>query len=248
MVGKPGRNAVRHALPSLKETIEPLFTIVNGENSAGGVGITPDIAEELFKDGADAITLGNHAFNKREIYEYLDAGRPIVRPSNLPPTAPGSGVCFLEKEGVRLAVMNLCGRIFLEGYDDPFREFDRLHSEAGTPHVFLDFHGEATSEKVAMGYHVDGRATAIVGTHTHVQTADERVLPGGTAAITDAGMCGPTGSVIGMDRELILKRFRSSLPSKFEVANEPGVVCGVWIEADRATGRATHIERVRFES
>jgi metallophosphoesterase (TIGR00282 family) len=246
VVGKPGRQAVREGLPSLRQIHDPLFTIVNGENSAGGVGITPDIAEEIFKAGADAITLGNHAFNKREIYEYLETSKPVVRPSNMPKGVPGRGLVQVEKEGITLAVMNLCGRVFLDSYDDPFQEVDRLLSGLETDHRFVDFHAEATSEKIAMGWHLDGRATAVVGTHTHVPTADETVLPGGTAYITDAGMCGPVRSVLGMDREIILKRFRTTLPIRFEVANEPGVICGVVISVERDTGRATGIERIRF--
>ncbi|HEY0868239.1 MAG TPA: TIGR00282 family metallophosphoesterase [Fimbriimonas sp.] len=246
VVGRPGRTAVLQGLPSLQDTYQPLFTIVNGENSAGGVGITPEIAEELFKAGADAITLGNHAFNKRDIAGYLETGKPIVRPSNMPPEVPGRGMATVEKDGVQLAVINLCGRIFMESYDDPFREFDRLYATLGTRHVFLDFHAEATSEKIAMGYHCEGRATAVVGTHTHVQTADETILSGGTAYITDVGMCGPVNSVLGMHREVILKRFRTTMPQRFEVANEPGVICGVVVSVERDTGRATSIERIRF--
>lgn len=245
VVGRPGREAVAHFLPRLYRDVSPTFVIINGENSAAGVGITPSIAEELFSAGADAITLGNHAYHKKEIYEYLDRGRPIVRPANLPPQAPGVGLTFVEKSGIRLAVINLCGRVFLDGYDDPFREVDHLIEEAGTPHVFVDFHAEATSEKVAMGWHVNGRVTAVVGTHTHVQTADERVLPGGTAYITDVGMCGPIDSVLGMDREIILHRFRTSLPARFEVASQPGVISGVAIDVQRDTGRATAIRRIQ---
>lgn len=246
VVGKPGRQAVREGLPSLIETHRPLFTIVNGENAAGGVGITPDIAVEIFAAGADAITLGNHAFNKREILPYLETGAPIARPSNVPPGVPGRGMVRLVKEDVELAVINLCGRVYMDPYDDPFRELDRLLDGLPTPHRFLDFHGEATSEKIAMGYHAEGRVTAVVGTHTHVQTADETILPGGTAYITDVGMCGPKRSVLGMDREIILRRFRTSLPQRFEVANEPGVICGIVIDVERSTGHATHIARIRF--
>jgi metallophosphoesterase (TIGR00282 family) len=246
VVGRPGRTAVQQGMPSLQDTHQPLFTIVNGEKSAGGVGITPDIAEEIFRGGADAITLGNHAFNKRDIGPYLETGKPIVRPSNMPLGVPGKGVTTVEKEGIRLAVMNICGRVFMDSYDDPFREFDRVYEGLDTPHVFLDFHGEATSEKIAMGYHCEGRATAVVGTHTHVQTADETVLAGGTAYITDVGMCGPVNSVLGMDREVILRRFRTTLPQRFEVSNEPGVICGVVISVERDTGRARGIQRIRF--
>ncbi len=246
VVGRPGRYAVQHGLPTLASRYRPLFTIINGENSAGGVGITPDIAEEFLDAGADAITLGNHAFNKREISDYLDTQRPIVRPSNMPRGVPGTGIKTIGKDGIRLAVMNVCGRVFMEGYGDPFAEVDRLFESIETPHRFLDFHGEATSEKVAMGWHCDGRATAVVGTHTHIPTADETVLPGGTAYITDVGMCGPVRSVLGMDRHIILKRFRTTLPQRFEVANEPGVICGVVIGVERDTGRAVSIERVRW--
>ncbi len=246
VVGKPGREAVREGLPSLIQIHDPLFTVVNGENSAGGVGITPDIAEEIYTAGADAITLGNHAFNKREIAAYLETKKPIVRPSNMPQSVPGRGLCTVEKDGIKLAVMNVCGRIFMDSYGDPFAEVDRLFGDLDTPHRFLDFHGEATSEKIAMGWHCDGRATAVVGTHTHVTTADERVLPGGTAYITDVGMCGPINSVLGMDRHIILDRFRTTLPQRFQVANEPGVICGVVVSVERDTGRATSIERIRF--
>lgn len=246
VVGRPGRNAVREGLPSLLATYQPLFTIVNGENSAGGVGITPDIADELYSEGVDAITLGNHAFNKRDIYTYLDSERPIVRPANMPSPVPGRGLVTVHKDGIELAVMNVCGRVYMEHYDDPFACVDRILGGLATPHRFLDFHAEATSEKIAMGWHCNGRATAVVGTHTHVQTADERILPGGTAYITDAGMCGPKDSVLGMDREVILERFRTTLPMRFEVQNTPGVICGLVVSVERDSGRATSVERVRF--
>lgn len=244
IVGKPGRQAVEAGLPGLVQKHEPLFVVVNGENAAAGVGITPSIADDLFKLGVDAITLGNHAFHKREIYPYLDSGAAIVRPANLPPGSPGKGHVKVSKSGIELAVANLCGRVFLDGYDDPFRVVDRLVSEAGTPHILVDFHAEATSEKIAFGYHLDGRATAVLGTHTHVTTADETVLESGTAYITDVGMCGPRPSVIGMDKDVILRRFRTSLPTKFEVAEHPGVISGVLIGVQSDTGRATSIVRV----
>lgn len=247
VVGRPGRRAVTEALPSLKSTYRPLFTLVNGENAAGGVGITPETAEELFAAGADAITLGNHAFQKREVYPYLDSDRPIVRPANVPASAPGRGWRVLQRDGVALLVANLCGRVFMESYDDPFAAADRVLEEFPTPHVVFDFHAEATSEKTAFGWHVAGRASAVIGTHTHVQTADERVLEGGTAYITDVGMCGAETGVIGMDRDIVLGRFRTGLPAKFMVASGPGVICGVVIDVERSTGRAIGIERVRFE-
>lgn len=245
VVGKPGRIAVAEELPRLKQELEPRFTIINGENSAAGVGITPQIAEDLYAAGADAITLGNHAFNRREIASYLDSGKPIVRPINYPRGIPGRGICRIQARGIELAVINIGGRVFMDGFDDPFAAFDSLVQDIGNKHVFIDFHAEATSEKVAFGFHVDGRASAVVGTHTHIQTADETVLPQGTAYITDVGMCGPYPSVIGMDREIILQKFRTSMPTRFEVANEPGVICGVAIDVLEETGRAVGIQRIR---
>lgn len=246
VVGRPGRTAVKEGLPLLIDEHRPLFVIINGENSAGGLGITPAIAEEFYSAGADAITLGNHTFNKRDIDSYLDSGKPIVRPHNIAPSVPGKGLIQIQKQGVQLAVMNLSGRVSMDPiYDDPFRTFDELTANLQTPHRFLDFHAEATSEKIAMGYHCEGRATAVVGTHTHVTTADEKVLAGGTAYITDVGMCGPENSVLGMDRNIILRRFRTGLPEKFEVANEPGVISGVKICVEKDTGRAKSIERFR---
>lgn len=244
IVGRPGRDAVHAALPGLIQKHQPRFVVVNGENAASGVGITPKLADELFKLGAHAITLGNHAFHKREIYPYLDLGHPIVRPANLPEGTPGRGVVTIDSDGTRLAIVNLCGRVFLETYDDPFRAIDQILKGLDTPHVLIDFHAEATSEKIAFAYHVDGRSTAVLGTHTHVTTADERVLQNGTAYITDVGMCGPQDSVIGMDREIILRRFRTSLPTKFEVADHPGVISGVVISVQSENGRATSIFRV----
>jgi metallophosphoesterase (TIGR00282 family) len=244
IVGRPGRDAVHAALPQLVQQHQPRFVVVNGENAASGVGITPTIANDLFKLGVDAITLGNHAFHKREIYPYLDEDHPIVRPANLPPGTPGKGVITIENQGTKLAIINLCGRVFLETYDDPFRAIDGLLADLDTPHLLIDFHAEATSEKIAFAYHVQGRATAVLGTHTHVTTADERVLEGGTAYITDVGMCGPRDSVIGMERNVILRRFRTSLPTKFEVADQPGVISGVVIGVQSDTGRATSIVRL----
>lgn len=247
MVGKPGRQAVREALPSILASCPSEFVIANGENAAGGVGITPEIAEELFGHGIDGITLGNHAFHKPEIGEYLDSGRPIIRPANQPPSVPGKGCMRLIKGDVELVVINLCGRVFMPPYDDPFRAADALIAEAGTSHILMDFHAEATSEKIAMAWYVDGRVSAVVGTHTHVPTADERILPQGTAAITDVGMSGPETGVLGMDRSVVLKRFLTGLPARFEVAAGPGVISGVAIDVNYDTGRAEAIERIRFE-
>lgn len=244
IVGRPGRDAVERALPSLIEEYDPKFIIANGENSASGFGITADIAQGLFKIGVDTITLGNHAFNRKDIYPFLDSGAPIVRPLNLPKGNPGVGSTIIEKDGTRLIVVNLCGRVFLDGYDDPFQAIDSFLKSADTPHVFIDFHAEATSEKAAFGFHVEGKVTAVVGTHTHVQTADEKILPKGTAFITDVGMCGPWPSVIGMDKSIVLQKFRTGMPARFEVADHPGVISGVVIDVQLLTGRATKIVRL----
>ncbi len=246
IVGRPGRKALKEGLPALRNEHRPLFVVANGENAAGGVGITPDIADEIFALGVDAITLGNHAFQKRDVYAYLDSGRPIARPANMAPTVPGKGIVKVQRENVELAVINLCGRVFLDGYDDPFREADRLIAGAGTAHILVDFHAEATSEKIAMAFYLDGRVSAVVGTHTHVPTADERVLPGGTAAITDVGMTGPIDSVLGMEKGIILHRFTTGLPARFEVAEHRGVISGVVIDVQRETGLAEGIRRVRL--
>ncbi len=246
IVGRPGREAVLDGIPYLMDKYNPTFLIVNGENSASGVGITPDIADDLFKEGVDAITLGNHSFNKREIYSYLDGGSPIVRPHNMPSGVPGTGVCHISNGGIDLLVANLCGRVFMDQYDDPFAAANQILEQAKTPHIFFDFHAEATSEKIAFGYHVAGKATAVVGTHTHVTTADEQILHGGTAYITDVGMCGPSGSVLGVEKEIILQKFRTGLPARFEVASTPGVISGVTIDVKKDTGRAVRIERIRY--
>jgi 2',3'-cyclic-nucleotide 2'-phosphodiesterase len=248
VVGEPGRKALEAALSGLKHQHRPLFTVVNGENAASGSGIIPRHADAILGWGADAITLGNHAFHKRDIANYLDSGKPIVRPGNMSRRLPGKGVTILEKEGVRLAVANLCGRVGMEPtYDDPFAAADALMDTIGTPHLFLDFHAEATSEKVAMGWHLAGRATAVIGTHTHVPTADERVLPGGTAYQTDTGMCGPRDGVIGTDRDIVLRRFRGGLSERFEVAGGKSVILGAVVRVQRESGRAVAIERVRIE-
>jgi len=245
VVGSPGRSAVLRALPELKERYQPDFILVNGENAAAGFGITPDIAESFFEAGVSAITLGNHAFHRSEIYDYLDSERPIVRPANLPPGTPGRGACVVQNGELRLGVVNACGRTFMDRpYDDPFRCLDTLLETIETPARILDFHAEATSEKIAMGWYLDGRVSAVLGTHTHVQTADERILPGGTAFLSDVGMCGPRDSVIGMDVDTILRRMRTLLPHRFEVAKGPTTLSGVVLTLDAQTGAAEAIERI----
>lgn len=243
VVGRPGRRAIQQCLPALIESHNPTFTVVNGENAAAGFGITAEVGGDLLKAGADVITLGNHAYHHRDGAAFISHERSVIRPANFPEGAPGRGMTLCKKGEVSLAVINLCGRIFMDQYDDPFRSADRLISEAGTCNILVDFHAEATSEKVAFAHYVDGRVSAVVGTHTHVQTADERILAGGTAYITDVGMCGPQDSVIGMDKEIILRKFLTLLPQRFQVADGPSTVCGVIIDLD-ASGRATDIERL----
>lgn len=244
VVGRPGREAILKHLQRLKSKHKANVVIVNGENAASGQGITPAIATDFFDVGADAITLGNHWYRKREIGDLLNSKKPIVRPANLPDACPGRGMTIITCGSIKIAVINALGRVYMDAADDPFPVLDQLIKEAGTPHIFVDFHAEATSEKKAVGYYLDGRVTAVVGTHTHVQTADETVLPGGTAYITDVGMCGPEPSVLGVQKELVIQRFLTSLSAKFEVASEPSVICGVVIDVQKETGRANSIERI----
>jgi metallophosphoesterase (TIGR00282 family) len=245
IVGSPGRHAVETLLPGLRERHEPDFVVVNGENSAGGLGITERIARALYRAGADAITLGNHAYRHAEVYDFLDRDEAIVRPANYPKGNPGRGYTIIERDGARLAVVNLSGTVFLDAARSAFAEADAILSElrGRADHVLVDFHAEATSEKVAMGWYLDGRVTACVGTHTHVPTADARVLPGGTAYITDVGMTGPRGGVIGVQKELAVRRFVTQMPVKFETATDDPWLNAVLIDADSA-GRATAIEQL----
>jgi 2',3'-cyclic-nucleotide 2'-phosphodiesterase len=245
IVASIGRRTLASLLPGLRERHAPDFVVVNGENAAGGVGITEATARELLDLGVDAITLGNHAYRHQEVYDFLDRDPRIVRPANFPMSAPGRGHTVVEKDGVRLGVLNLSGLVFVEAARSPFAEADaRLAELKGkVDHVLVDFHAEATSEKVALGWHLDGRVTACVGTHTHVPTADARVLPGGTAYVTDVGMTGPRGGVIGVRREQALQRFLTMVPTKFETSDEDPWLNAVAIEAG-PDGRATAIEQV----
>lgn len=245
VVGGTGRRALDAVMPELRERYQPDFIVVNGENSAGGLGINSKIAREWLAGEIDAITLGNHTYRQREVYEYLDREDRIVRPANYPKGNPGHGVTVVEKEVGRLAVINLSGTVFLDAARSPFSESDAILAElrGKADWILVDFHAEATSEKVAMGWHLDGRVTACVGTHTHVPTADARVLPGGTAYITDVGMTGPRGGVIGVKREQVLERFKTMMPVKFETSDEDPWVMGVAIEAGD-DGRARSIEQI----
>jgi metallophosphoesterase (TIGR00282 family) len=245
VVGGVGRRTLEGLLPELRSRHRPDFVVANGENAAGGVGITEKVARAMLEVGVDAITLGNHAFRHRDVYGFLDREPRIVRPANYPKGNPGRGHTVVEANGARLAVANLSGALFLDAVRSPFSEADALLAElaGAAEHVLLDFHAEATSEKVAMGWHLDGRVTACLGTHTHVPTADARVLPGGTAYVTDVGMTGPRGGVIGVERGLALERFITQMPVKFETSEEDPWLNGVVIEAGD-DGRAQRIEQV----
>jgi metallophosphoesterase (TIGR00282 family) len=245
VVGGIGRRTILALLPSLRERYAPDFVIVNGENSAGGLGITPKIADQLFAAGVDAITLGNHTYHQREIYPYLDTQERILRPANFLRSQPGHGWCVVARDEVRLGVVSLSGNLFMNAGRPAFSEIDAvLHALKGqVDHVLVDIHAEATSEKVGMGWHLDGRVTAVVGTHTHIPTADARVLPGGTAYITDVGMTGPRGGVIGVKRELALQAMITKMPIKFETSSEDPWLNAVLIRASEPL-RADSIEQI----
>lgn len=245
--GKPGRRILRERLPRLRREHGAAFVIANGENAAAGAGITPEVADEIFAAGVDVITGGNHTWHNRAAYGLLEENARVLRPLNYPPGTPGHGSTVVAaRDGPQVGVINLQGRVFMQEIDDPFRaargEAERLR--AATPIIIVDFHAEATSEKIALGWYLDGRISALVGTHTHVQTADARVLPQGTAFVTDVGMTGPRDGVIGMDREAVLERFLTQLPTRFEVAKGPAQLSAVAIDVDEATGRARSIDRV----
>jgi 2',3'-cyclic-nucleotide 2'-phosphodiesterase len=249
IIGKPGRLAVVGSLRDLRAELDLDLVIANVENLAAGAGLTPSLAEELFANGVDVITSGNHIWDKREIYDYLDSGRPVLRPLNYPDNAPGKGwLLHTLPDGDRVAVVNVMGRVFMNQLDSPFTAMDSLLDEAAEPLPALrivDFHCEITSEKNAMGWYLDGRVSAVVGTHTHVPTADARVLPGGTAYISDIGMTGPRDSVIGFSLETVLPRFTRHLPTRFAVAEGPVSFNAVVISADPSTGHASAIEQVQ---
>jgi len=245
VVGGLGRRTLAALLPVLRERHAPDFVVVNGENAAGGVGITQKTAREILGLGVDVITLGNHAFRHGEVYDLLDTEDRIVRPANYPRASPGKGVTVAERNGFTLGVVNLSGQVFVDAARSPFAEADAALADlrGRTTHVLVDMHAEATSEKVAMGWHLDGRVTACVGTHTHVPTADARVLPGGTAYCTDVGMTGPRGGVIGVKKELALRRFTTMTNVRYDTATEDPWLNGVLVEASD-DGLATSIEQV----
>jgi 2',3'-cyclic-nucleotide 2'-phosphodiesterase len=250
--GRPGRTIVKDRLPALVKQHSVHLVIANGENAAAGFGITPALADELFEFGIDVMTTGNHVWDKREIIEYFhmaegnphSPARRLLRPANFPAGMPGWGIYEGRKNGVAYAVVNLQGRVFMGASDDPFRVADRLLEQIKAKVIFVDFHAEATSEKAAFGWYVDGRVTAVVGTHTHVPTADEIVLPKGTAYITDVGMTGPYDSVIGVRKEAVVDKFLSGMPARFEAASGDVRLCAVLVECDDKTGRALRVERL----
>jgi 2',3'-cyclic-nucleotide 2'-phosphodiesterase len=240
VVGRPGRDAVAALLPKLRAELRVDLAIVNGENAAGGAGLTAEIARELQASGADVVTSGNHVWDQRQFVTEIEGLDFVLRPINLPPNNPGRG-SLVAKD---VLVVNAIGRTFMNPADDPFRALDELLATAVPKLRVLDWHAEATSEKLAMGWHLDGRVTAVVGSHTHVPTADARVLPNGTALVCDTGMVGPRDSILGMRTDVIVDRFRTGLPKRFEVADGPVIFGSVLIDADDATGRARSIERV----
>jgi len=234
IVGKPGRNFINTRLPKLIKEYKVDFVIANGENCAHGVGITRNTYEELVYAGVDVITLGNHTWAKKELIEFIEEKTNLIRPANFPSNNPGRGYTIVEKDGKRIAVINLVGRVYMDSYDCPFRKADEILAkiENQADIIIVDFHAEATSEKLAMGWYLDGRVTAVFGTHTHVQTSDERLLPKGTGYISDVGMTGPYDSILGVDKDIIIKKFTTLMPSKHEVAEDRAVFGGLLLEME----------------
>jgi len=249
VVGQPGRQAIKTLLPDLKKQYRADLVIVNAENAAAGAGLTARLADELFKDGCDVLTLGDHVWDQKDLEEYFDQHEYVIRPANFPNGVPGKGWCVKQTaSGVKVGVVNLLGRVFMRyQMECPFRTLKQIIEQIRkyTPIIVVDMHAETTSEKIAMGHFCNGWVTAVVGTHTHVQTADEKILSQGTAYITDLGMTGPYDSVIGQDKEAILKRFLTSMPIRFHVAEEDVKLHGVVLEVDEKTGKASRIQRIQ---
>jgi metallophosphoesterase (TIGR00282 family) len=250
IVGKVGRTCVKALLPNLVDKFKIDLVIANGENIAGGFGLTQSVVEELFKNGIHIITTGNHVWDKKEFIEYIAKDNRVLRPLNYPPGVPGYGsIVFKAPNRQKVAVINISGRVFMSNMDCPFRtcaeEIQRLAKE--TKIIIIDFHAEATSEKIAFGYYLDGKASAVIGTHTHVQTADESILPGGTAYITDVGMTGPSHSVIGVEVEQIIQRFLTNMPTRFETARGEGIFSALVIDINADTGRAEAVQRLQIK-
>jgi len=251
IIGEPGRKALKAQFAGLIEAHHPDLVIANGENAAGGFGITSEIADELFFLGVDVLTSGNHIWDKKEIEPYLNKQDRLIRPANYPAGNPGSGsVVVSTRSAGDAAVLNLEGNVFMSNLDNPFRvaerEIEKLKKQ--TPVIIIDFHAEATSEKIALAWHLDGKASAVIGTHTHVQTADERILPGGTGFITDVGMTGPTDSIIGVKKEQAIARFLYQTPHRFEIPKGPVHLCAVLLDIDAKSGKALSIQRIHIKT
>ncbi|GAA4701388.1 TIGR00282 family metallophosphoesterase [Brevibacillus fulvus] len=249
IMGSAGREMVRDYLPRLKRKYDPTFIVVNGENAAHGRGITEKICRELFEAGAEAITMGNHTWDNREIFDFIDQEPRLIRPANFPEGTPGKGITYIKHPVGELAVINLQGRAFLPPLECPFATAVQLVEQAKkrTKYIFVDFHAEATSEKQALAWYLDGKISALVGTHTHVQTGDERILPQGTGYLTDVGMTGPRDGILGMEREAVIKKFLTQLPVRFEVATGRTQLNAVLLTLDKATGKTTKLERIRID-
>ena len=246
IVGKIGREAISNYLPKLKQTYKPTVTIVNAENAAHGKGLTEKIYKSLLREGVDFMTMGNHTYGQRQIYDFIENANRMVRPANFPDEAPGVGMRYIQINEIKLAIINLQGRAFMQDIDDPFKKADALVTEAKkeTDYIFVDFHAETTSEKNAMGWYLDNRVSAVVGTHTHIQTSDERILPGGTGYITDVGMTGYYDGILGINREEGITRFITSLPQRHVVPDEGrSVLSGVIIDLNK-DGKTKRIERI----
>lgn len=249
VVGAMGREMITEYLPRLKKKYRPQMTIVNGENAASGRGITEKIYKKFLQDGVDVVTMGNHTWDNRDIFEFIDDAKKMVRPANFPEGTPGQGIVFVKVNQLELAVINMQARSFMVDLDDPFRKMTELVEEARkrTPIIFVDFHGETTSEKQAMGWFLDGKVSAVVGTHTHVQTNDARILPQGTAYLTDVGMTGPYDGILGMRREPVIEKFLTALPKRFEVVEQGrGLLSGCILDIDDQTGQAKNIQLIQI--
>ena len=248
IVGRPGRRAVKELLPSLYEEYDPHLVIANGENAAGGNGITRKTADEIFLSGVDILTMGNHVWDQKEVYDFIDEEDRIIRPANYPPDTPGRGyVITYSRDNSKVGIINLSGRVYLPALDCPFRMLDEILPiiNKQTKVIIVDFHAEATSEKMALAWYADGRVSVVIGTHTHIQTADERILPGGTEYITDAGMTGPQNSILGVKVEAVLEKFLTQRPVRFEVASGPVQLNAIYLEIDNEKGITTTIKRIQ---
>nr|WP_245523171.1 TIGR00282 family metallophosphoesterase [Thermosediminibacter oceani] len=250
IVGRPGRSIIRETLPDLRKSLNIDFVIANAENAAGGNGITKKIAEELFACGIDFLTMGNHVWDNKDVFNFIEEELRMVRPANYPPGTPGRGSQVVDiDEGLRIGILNISGRVFMPSLDCPFRAADRELEKLKkvTNIIVVDFHAEATSEKQAMGWYLDGRVSLVAGTHTHVQTADERILPEGTAYITDVGMTGAYDSILGIEREPVIRKFLTQMPSKFEVAKGISQLNAIVVEIDNTSGLARKIQRINIK-